>query len=603
MNKTRLYNILFLIGIVFIIIQCANPVSPEGGPKDEEPPQILKMNPPNYATDVVGVTRLSVQFNEFVRLLALSGQLMISPPLGETPNIRTKGKSVIIDIKEPLRDSTTYTFFFGNAIVDITESNPLSNFEYVFATGPLLDSMAVRGKLFNAFDMKPVEGIAILLYDLSIDTIPLDSLPLLSLPMYVSRTNAEGEFELNNLRNTPYKIVGLRDMNSNYLYDLPNEEIAFLDSTIMPAFLGRKDFSQAIDSLNPDSTKVVEEGAISEEIEEDSLFSSAIDSLSVIDSIAEKTPSYEPIEMFLFPVIDSTQKILEAVVSKGSLITFKLKFPCKEFEINPINFIPEFEWNIIESNKTNTLIYCWPGEGVRDSLQLEFVADSIVLDTIKFVLNKINPNANIDTTKIERIVLSNNLIRNKEIELGKKLIIEPDFPISEYNFSKIIWVEDTITSNPEIVFLDSTYRRFYVNKELSEGVNYKMTIPDSALFDTKARTNDTIIYEFTTQLAKDFGTISLAISIADTNQQWIVQLLDNQDKVIKEDVLATDSLIVYNYMLPTTYNIKAVLDRNRNGFWDTGNYTLKRQAEKVLLFKSEIKVRANWVFDEVWELK
>ncbi|MCP4551958.1 MAG: Ig-like domain-containing protein [Bacteroidetes bacterium] len=603
MNKTRLYNILFLIGIVFIIIQCANPVSPEGGPKDEEPPQILKMNPPNYATDVVGVTRLSVQFNEFVRLLALSGQLMISPPLSETPNIRTKGKSVIIDIKEPLRDSTTYTFFFGNSIVDITESNPLSNFEYVFSTGPLLDSMAVRGKLFNAFDMKPVEGIAILLYDLSIDTIPLDSLPLLSLPMYVSRTNAEGEFELNNLRNIPYKIVGLKDMNSNYLYDLPNEEIAFLDSTIMPAFLGRKDFSQAIDSLNPDSTKVVEEGAISEEIEENSLFSSAIDSLSVIDSIAEKTPSYEPIEMFLFPVIDSTQEILEAVVSKGSLITFKLKFPCKEFEINPINFIPEFEWNIIESNKTNTLIYCWPWEGVRDSLQLEFVADSIVLDTIKFVLNKINPNANIDTTKIERIVLSNNLIRNKEIELGQKLIIEPDFPISEYNFSKIIWVEDTIISNPEIVFLDSTYRRFYVNKELSEGVNYKMTIPDSALFDTKARTNDTIIYKFTTQLAKDFGTISLAISIADTNQQWIVQLLDNQDKVIKEDILVADSLIVYNYMPPTTYNIKAVLDRNKNGFWDTGSYILKRQAEKVLLFKSEIKVRANWILDEVWELK
>lgn len=589
--------------MVFIIIQCANPVAPEGGPKDEEPPQILKMNPPNYSTEVSDVNRLSVQFNEFVRLQNLNTQLMISPPLSETPNIRTKGKSVIIDITEPLRDSTTYTFFFGDAIVDITEANPLSNFEYVFATGPLLDSMAVRGKLLNAFDMKPVEGIAILLYGLNLDSISTDSLPMLSLPMYVSRTNAEGGFELNNLRNIPYKIFGLKDMNSNYLYDLPNEEIAFIDSIIMPAFLGRKDFSQSTDSIHPDSIKIIEEGTVSETIESDSLSPGAIDSLSVIDSIAEKIFSYNPIEMFLFPVIDSTQQILESMVSNGSQITFRLKFPCKVFEINPINFFPEFEWNIIESNETNDLIYCWPWEGVPDSLQLEFVADSIILDTIKFILNKVNPNAKIDTTTIERIKLSNNLINYKEIELGQKLIIEPDFPISEYNFSKIIWEADTIMLVPEIVFLDSTYRRFYVDRELSEGVNYKITIPDSTLFDTKGRTNDTIIYEFTTQLAKDFGTINLEISIADTNQQWIVQLLDNQNKVIKEEFLTIDSLIVFNYIIPAKYSIKAIHDKNKNGFWDTGNYILKRQAERVLFFKGEIDVRSNWVLDEVWQLQ
>jgi hypothetical protein len=217
----KISHLFWIIALAFLLVNCANPVAPEGGPKDEIPPVILDMNPPNYSASF-DKERLVVRFDEYVKLQGLSQQLMISPPLAETPKIRTKGKSVIIDIDEQLRDSTTYTFFFGDAIVDLTEANPLKNFEYVFSTGTLIDSMAIKGKVTNAFDLMPEDGIAVLLYTLDVDSIPNDSLPMLSRPVYVSRTNEKGEFELNNLRNIPYKIIALLDMNSNYLYDLPN---------------------------------------------------------------------------------------------------------------------------------------------------------------------------------------------------------------------------------------------------------------------------------------------------------------------------------------------------------------------------------------------
>ncbi|MCK7536284.1 MAG: Ig-like domain-containing protein [Marinilabiliales bacterium] len=53
------------------------------------------------------------------------------------PDIRLKGKSLLVSWDEELADSTTYTFYFQDAIRDNNENNPIPNYQYVFSTGPV----------------------------------------------------------------------------------------------------------------------------------------------------------------------------------------------------------------------------------------------------------------------------------------------------------------------------------------------------------------------------------------------------------------------------------------------------------------------------------
>ncbi len=87
----------------------------------------------------------------------------------------------------------------------------------MFATGSKIDSLAVRGHVQDAFNLSPSEDVYVMLYIDDNDTIPLDSLPYNVFPYYISKTDANGFFELNNVRDQEYKIFALRDINNNYI--------------------------------------------------------------------------------------------------------------------------------------------------------------------------------------------------------------------------------------------------------------------------------------------------------------------------------------------------------------------------------------------------
>jgi hypothetical protein len=46
-------------------------------------------------------------------------------------------------------------------------------------------------------------------------------------------------------------------------------------------------------------------------------------------------------------------------------------------------------------------------------------------------------------------------------------------------------------------------------------------------------------------------------------------------------------------MEPGKYTIELIEDRNNNGTWDPGNFDLKRQPEKKLIFVPD-NLRAGW---------
>ena len=142
---------------------CAQVGSPSGGPRDEDPPQMLESDPPNYSIRFEA-KKIQITFDEYIVLDNVNQELIVSPPMEEQPEVKLKKKTLIIEFEEELKENTTYTFNFGNAIKDLHEGNKLQNFEYVFSTGDILDSMSVKGTLKYAETLKkPNEAISIML--------------------------------------------------------------------------------------------------------------------------------------------------------------------------------------------------------------------------------------------------------------------------------------------------------------------------------------------------------------------------------------------------------------------------------------------------------
>ena len=196
---------------ILLIASCAKISSPSGGPKDEVPPVILKSVPENGTVMFTGKT-FSVTFDEYVILDKINDKFMVSPPMKNKPEVRLKGKSLIVDWEDELADSTTYTFYFQDAIRDNNENNPINNYQYVFSTGPVLDSLSLTGNVFNASDLEAAEDIMVMMYSNLSDTAPRKVLPA-----YISRPDPSGGFLISNIKPGRYMVYTVKYLNGNRL--------------------------------------------------------------------------------------------------------------------------------------------------------------------------------------------------------------------------------------------------------------------------------------------------------------------------------------------------------------------------------------------------
>jgi hypothetical protein len=209
-----------------LLWQCAQVVAPQGGPIDETPPTLISSSPKNYSTHFKA-QKIVLQFDEFIKLKNARDNMLFSPVLKHDPDFLIKKKSLIITLYDTLLENTTYTLNFNDAIVDITEENPLSGFQYIFSTGSYVDSLKLTGSIHNAFSLQAEQGVLVMLYD-SLS----DSIPYLQKPTYLSRTNEQGLFRITNMKAGRYKAFALADKNKNYVYDPSGEAIGFSDTLI-----------------------------------------------------------------------------------------------------------------------------------------------------------------------------------------------------------------------------------------------------------------------------------------------------------------------------------------------------------------------------------
>ena len=226
-------NILLLGGLLLTTVQCAKRASPTGGPRDSLPPVLINASP-KLNTVFFDKEEFNLTFDEYVTLKDISKQLIISPPLSSSQYkvypVTGASKKVTLKLLDSLLDNTTYTFNFGESIIDFNESNPSSYLTYTLSTGATIDSLYIKGRVTDAFERETERYISLQLYP--VDSIYKDSVIFTEKPLYVTSTLDTTIFRFQNLRAGKYAIIALEDKAGNYFFDQNIDKIGFADRLI-----------------------------------------------------------------------------------------------------------------------------------------------------------------------------------------------------------------------------------------------------------------------------------------------------------------------------------------------------------------------------------
>ena len=525
--------------IICAFVFCAKTGSPEGGPKDEDPPVFVASTPP-YKTTNFNKNVVKLTFSEFVKLKDLNKQLIVSPPLDIPLSITPQNsatKKLKLEILDTLKANTTYIFNFGDAVTDNAEGNVLEAFKYIFSTGDYIDSLTTSGKIKDAFLEETPKKVNVLLYKL--DSTYTDSIIYKQKPYYVSSTLDSTIFNFSNVKEGDYKLFALKEEISDYIFSPDIEKIGFLLDTI---------------SLPRDS--IIEKPIVIFKEKQPYRFRRG------------KEVSRGKIQFgFEGENVNFNVKLLSNVpddfksISKFEKDKDTLNYWFTPFETDSLNFIIE------NAEFLDTTTVFLRKEKI-DSLQLNSLTRGTLHLRDTFFIEANNPIVAIDTSKISLFDKDTIAVPFKT-QLSKK-----------ENKLSVLFDKKT-NQNYSLQFLPETLKDIYNIK--NDTLNYKFTTKD---IEEYGRITLTV----------DNQTLENAVI-------ELVEESDINKIIERVFISETSKTIVFDALEPKKYRIRAIIDTNKNFKWDTGNYLEKIQPEKIIYYNTILELRANYYLNETLTLE
>jgi hypothetical protein len=402
-----------------------------------------------------------------------------------------------------------------------------------------------------ASNKKPVEDAYVSLY--SADRDNLDSLPMSTIPNYITKTDKEGHFHLDGLADKQYLIFALKDANANLYFDLPNEEVAFLDKLISPT-----------DSTLKDLT------------------------------------------LFMFSEVDSTQVLLEKKLVEEGLLRFVFRHPAKDAVIMTPEILPDtFNLVTMHSQEYDT-VWWYFTPNVKDSLWVQVKYDTVINDSSRYNLKFKDKNAR--AKKKEKLKVTNNTIIQGGLKPGENFILSFSEPVVRYQPNdSTLFKRDTLVTYGGLTFepADEHGMKYRLLYPVKADTNYHIEIPDSVFFGIRGRTHDAIKADFHVLSDDEYGNIYITVAPPEGIKQVVVQLTDDNGKVLKKEIIKREQEVMFEYLAPAKYKLSAILDADGNGKWSTGKYHRRTLSETIVEYKDALDLKAGWDIDldEIWELK
>ncbi len=557
-----LFNTLLLLFIIELIsISCANPMSPTGGIKDTIPPTLIESNPIDQQLNFKGKS-ITLTFDETINSDKLQSNLIITPTTETSYKTLQKKYTVTLQFEEDFEDSTTYTLNFFDGITDITEKNPANNLILAFSTGTYIDSLYISGNVTDLLTGEPHEKVTVGLYSLS-DTLDFESVK----PTYFSTTTKDGEYFLQNIKASNYRLFAFADDNRNLLFDAATESYAIFPDTLnMGAVSG--------DTLHLNTIQIN---------------ASSLDFIS-----ARPTGKYFEVR-YTKPITHYTLNNADSI-----LLASKLVDENKTIRIYDNKSFTDSLFCIIDVMDSL-------GNTAQDTTYIQYRESSRKSETYAFELKPDKTKPISGSTKYQLAFNKPSiLVIDDFINVVYDTILTLDYKpynivYSDHNQSitfdldlKQKVYQDSLQTLINHIVIDTANidsAAFELKQSLSsispKGVTLQV-LPGSFL-SVENDTSEVLKQSYQFVNTQSLGVIRVTLTTSYTHYE--VQIMNNNTVISS---LNNCQECVFTELKPGNYWVRILLDLNENGAWDVGNYRENIAPEPVFHFKEETTLRANF---------
>lgn len=592
MNNSKSLYYIFIIIAAAVMYSCANIGNPSGGPIDKTPPIFMRSNPTPNAVNVKD-RKIEIFFDEIVTLKDPSTKIIVSPAQTEMPRMSALGRKVTVELVDSLLSNTTYTIDFSNSIQDNNEGNAIDNFAFAFSTGSVIDSMRVSGYVLDSRTLEPMQSVVVgLQSNLADSAFHKEKLQRVAL------TNDRGQFTIRNVSPGSYHIFALKDLDRDYKFGNPTEDIAFLDSIIVPSIGSR----EAADTVYND--------------------------LNEIDTIMRATrPAYFPNDILLSMFNEDRKSQYLANNLRVDSTRISLTFAAASDTLPSLsivgrNDVPD-QWYTLERSQTNDTLTYWIRPPHLVSADTLMVATTYLrtdtasnlswgTDTLKFTFQRQKAKKkkkNEETDSLEQIrFMELHPLANGTQEVYAPLLLQTGTPIERYSreaFHLQRKLQNDTTFYPaeikSIALRDSTLSRrdLMLKVDWEPGAAYTLAIDSLAMTDIYGLQTKPLKVDFNVRKMEEYGNI--VFNIPAVRDSAIVELLDGTDKVVLHTPVKNHRAELLN-LLPGKYYARLFIDRNGNGKYDTGNYDMHLQPEETVYYPGAINLKKNWDVEQTWDI-
>jgi len=568
-----------MIPLMILAFGCAKMSSPSGGPKDKDIPVILKSVPENGAVNFSG-KEIVVTFDEYVVLDKISEKFMVSPPMNKRPEIVVRGKGIRIRYEDELKDSTTYTFYFQDAIRDLNEGNAINNYQFVFSTGNYIDSLSVTGNVYTGLNLDPPENTMVLLY-----SEPDDSAVMKKIPGYITRVESNGEFRIDNVRPGTYRLYALADADNSKNYNNRDEYFAFYGKPV---------------NVTPETN-----------------FLPLTKDTTTVKPAADGKVPVKPAVIGEYPLIlFQAEKRLHYLVSSSRKQAFQISYilslppDTMGFEFT-IPGVPPDGWFVEKSRGSDTITVWLTDSTVYNRPEIETIIRFPFTDTLGITelkedtlqMRYIAPRAaRTKTLRRNPYKVSTGILAQERPD--KRITITAPSPFLPPDTSRIALFEilkEQRIRQPFSLRRDTAGScRYFMDTRLNPGKNY-LLITDSAAFSSiYGEYSDSAGVRFTVLSPESYG--KLILDLRGYKGSKIIQLLDSQEKLVRQVHVKDTLRLEFPLLEKGKYRARTIFDIDNNGKWTTGDFDLHRQPEPVAYYPEEIEIKENWDVVNPWKL-
>lgn len=538
------HSSVFLLSLFVVLASsCAKQGYPSGGPRDVQPPVAVGSKPANALRNF-DRQGFYVEFDEYVVLKNANENVLVSPPLKQKPEYTVKGKGVQVSWTDTLQPNTTYLFQFKDAVADFTEGNLMPSFEYVFSTGPNMDTLMLAGSTADARSGKPwAESLSVLAYRAERFTADsTDTIARFARPDYVTRTDRQGRFAFHYIPAGRYRLVAFDDKNRDLRLGLA--EAAAWDTAFFAA-------DSVVDS-------------------------SAMPTLRV--SVPDRR----------------VQRLLKAEFTGKGRIVVSTALPMQQPSLTGDSLV----MRLGASADTLTV---WLADEQKDSARLVLVDPSGLADTLRLKYREATrgrrgrgQTQQKAAEPLVKALCAGQAAYYDDLRLAFR---NPVAAVADSLVCTVMLLKDSsLTSAPIVVDTDGMGARIMAT--LRSGERYTIRLRDSLFTDIYGHPSDSLKIDLT---PKDYGTLKLHVDNR-LAHPLVVEVLDKRDTVVRQLSTLQSPLptLVFDHLPAGEYRLRAVADADSNGRWTPGDYLGGRQPEEMFLFEKTLQLREKWEMEERW---